>query len=73
LNEVREHIGEIFDCSEKQLTWFWYQMQQEITKRTKRIAYSGSKNIQEFQSKVKFIKQTRAGQIESSPHIYRSK
>ncbi len=33
------------------------------------LSYSGSKNIQEFQSKAQFILQTAAGQSESSTHI----
>jgi len=33
------------------------------------FSYSGAKNINEFQEKVKFIKQTLAGQAESGTHI----
>ena len=33
------------------------------------FSYSGAKDIKEFQEKVKFIKQTLAGQAESGTHI----
>lgn len=36
------------------------------------LSYSGARNICELQSKATFIKQTSAGQIESSPHILRN-
>ena len=35
------------------------------------LSYSGSRSIQELQSKAKFIRQTTSGQIESSTHILR--
>jgi len=34
------------------------------------LSYSGSKNIKEFYKDVKIIRQTHAGIIESSPHIF---
>jgi IMP dehydrogenase len=37
------------------------------------FSYSGAKNLTELQSKAKFIKQTNAGQLESSTHIMRRK
>lgn len=37
------------------------------------LSYSGSRNIQEFQSKAQFILQTAAGQSESSTHILSKK
>lgn len=35
------------------------------------LSYSGARNIQEFENKAEFVKQTHAGVIESSPHILR--
>jgi IMP dehydrogenase len=35
------------------------------------LSYSGASTIKEFQEKATFIKQTPAGQVESSPHILR--
>ena len=37
------------------------------------LSYSGARNIRELHSKAKFIRQTNAGQIESSAHITRSR
>lgn len=33
------------------------------------LSYSGSRNIKEFKQKVKFVRQTSAGQLESTTHI----
>jgi len=35
------------------------------------LSYSGARTIPEFQAKAKFVRQTKAGQIESAPHILR--
>ena len=37
------------------------------------FSYSGAKNLTELQSKARFVKQTNAGQLESSTHIMRRK
>ena len=35
------------------------------------LSYSGARNIEELQRKAKFVRQTAAGQVESSDHIRR--
>jgi IMP dehydrogenase len=35
------------------------------------FSYTGARNIRELQSKARFIRQTAAGQVESSAHIYK--